>query len=129
MLGVVTQAPTVASAADTADPTSVTIAGSLQSELGCAADWDPACAATHLAFDSGDAVWQGSFDLPAGNWEYKAALNGSWDENYGKNAANNGGNIALNLTDARAVTFYYDHETHWITDNVSSTIAVAAGSF
>ena len=40
--------------ADAATPvsTSVTIAGSLQSELGCAGDWDPACAATHLTYDA-----------------------------------------------------------------------------
>ncbi len=30
----------------TPPPTGVTIAGSLQSELGCPGDWDPACAAT-----------------------------------------------------------------------------------
>ncbi len=45
-------------------PTSVTIAGSLQSELGCAGDWDPACAATHLTYDAGDDVWQGTLTLP-----------------------------------------------------------------
>ena len=39
---------TTAGATHTANPTSVTIAGSLQSELGCAGDWDPDCAATHL---------------------------------------------------------------------------------
>ena len=30
---------------------------------------------------------------------------------------------------AANVKFYYDHETHWITDNVTSVIAVAPGSF
>ena len=29
----------------------------------------------------------------------------------------------------RTVKFYYDHATHWVTDNVNSTIAVAPGSF
>src|SRR5512134_2573920 len=81
-----------ARAADTPPPTTVTIAGSLQSELGCAGDWDPGCAATHLALDAEDGVWQGAFDLPAGAFEYKAALNGTWDENYGANAARNGAN-------------------------------------
>ncbi len=52
--------------ANTPNPTSVTIAGSLQSELGCPGDWQPDCAATHLAYDAGDDVWQGSFTLPAG---------------------------------------------------------------
>ena len=29
-------------------PTTVTVAGSLQSELGCPGDWQPECASTHL---------------------------------------------------------------------------------
>jgi len=29
-----------------AAPNSITLAGSLQEELGCSGDWDPACAAT-----------------------------------------------------------------------------------
>ena len=35
---------TPVSADHTPDPASVTIAGSLQSELGCPGDWEPACA-------------------------------------------------------------------------------------
>ena len=81
----------------TPDPTSVTIAGSLQSELGCPGDWEPDCAATHLTYDADDDVWQGTFDVPAGSWEYKAALNDSWDENYGAQRAPDGANIPLNL--------------------------------
>src|SRR5712664_7666 len=110
-------------------PASVTIAGSLQSKLGCAGDWDPACAATHLAFDATDTVWQGTFSVPAGSWEYKAALNGTWDENYGANATRGGANIGLNLATASAVKFYYDHLTHWIADNKNKVIAVAPGNF
>ena len=118
-----------AGAADTPVPTSVTIAGSLQSELGCPDDWQPACVATHLAFDASDQVWQGVFMVPAGSWEYKAPLNDSWDENYGAHAARNGANIPLGLGAARSVKFYYSHETHWVTDNVNSVIATAPGSY
>ncbi len=113
----------------TPDPAAVAIAGSLQSELGCPGDWQPECAATELAFDAEDGVWQGSFNVPAGAWEYKAPLNDLWDENYGANAQLNGANIALALGAATDVKFYYDHDTHWVTDNVNSTIATAAGSF
>ena len=113
----------------TPPPTSVAIAGSLQSELGCTGDWQPDCATTDLGLDAGDGVWQGTFSVPAGNWEYKAALNDSWDENYGANAQFNGANIALSLAGATDVRFYYDHVTHWATDNVNSIIATAAGSF
>ena len=45
----------------TPDPTNVTVAGSLQSELGCPGDWDPDCATTHLTYDASDDVWQGTF--------------------------------------------------------------------
>src|SRR5438132_6368381 len=69
---------------NTPAPSSVTIAGDLQSELGCSGDWQPDCANTHLTYDANDDVWQGTFNVPAGNWHYKAALNNSWDENYGQ---------------------------------------------
>ena len=121
--------PTPVMAEHTPDPASVTIVGSLQSELGCPGDWDPGCAATHLGFDAADGVWQGMWPVPAGNWEYKAALNNSWDENYGANAAQNGANIALNLAGETSVKFYYDHATHWITSNQNSVIAVVPGNF
>src|SRR3954468_21617280 len=109
-------------------PTSVTIAGSLQSELGCPGDWDPACAATHLTYDANDDVWQGSFDLPAADYEYKAALNNAWDENYGLHAVSNGSNIPF-AAPGGPVKFYYDHKTHWATDNKTSVIATLPGSF
>ena len=65
-------------ASHTPDPTSVTIAGNLQPALGCPSVWLADCAATHLVYDANDQVWQGSFNVPAGSWEYKAALNDSW---------------------------------------------------
>jgi hypothetical protein len=112
-----------------AAPTSVTIAGSFQTEVGCAGDWNPACAATHLISDSNDIAWQGTFSIPAGDYEYKAALNDSWDENYGLNATPSGANIPLSLPSETSVKFYYDDNTHWVTDNVNSVIATVPGSF
>src|SRR5882724_4426477 len=119
----------MAFASDTPDPASVTVAGSLQSEIGCSGDWQPDCALTHLTFDKEDGVWQGSFSLPAGSYEYKVALNDNWGENYGLHAQRDGGNLPLNLNSSGPVKFYYDHETHWATDNRGSVIAVAPGSF
>jgi pullulanase-type alpha-1,6-glucosidase len=115
--------------ANTPAPQFVTIAGDLQSELGCANDWMPDCAETHLAYDPADDVWQGTFNVPAGNWQYKAALNNSWTENYGDHAQLNGGNLSLNLSATAAVKFYYSHQTHWITSNKNAVIATAPGSY
>ena len=121
--------PSPAFADHTTDPNSVTIAGSLQSELGCLEDWQPGCATTNLTDNAEDDVWQAVFNVPAGTWDYKAALNGGWDENYGANAAPNGSNIPLNLAAATSVKFYYDHKTHWATDNQNAVIATVPGSF
>jgi hypothetical protein len=93
------------SAVVTPTPSSVTVAGSLQSELGCSGDWDPSCAASHLTYDANDDVWQGSWTFPAGAYDYKAALNDAWDENYGAGAVLNGANIALTLGGSTAVKF------------------------
>jgi len=113
----------------TPNSTTVTIAGSLQSELGCPGDWDPACPVTHLAYDANDDVWQGSWTLPAGSYEYKAALNDSWTESYGLHAQSSGANIPLSLPSTTLVKFYYDHKSHWVADNVNSKIVVAIGNF
>lgn len=124
-----TAAPQPALANHTPNPTSVTIVGDLQSEAGCGGDWDPACAATHLTYDAGDDVWQGTFSLPAGSYQYKAALNDSWTENYGLHGVQGGDNIPLPLATAGNVKFYYDHKSHWVTDNKTSVIATIPGSF
>lgn len=112
-----------------AQPNSVTLAGSFQSEQGCPGDWDPTCALTHMTYDAQDMVWQVTFNIPAGSWEYKVAIDDSWTENYGAGAIQDGANIPLNVPVPGSVKFYYDHETHWITDNINSTIVTAAGDF
>ncbi len=111
------------------EPALVTIAGSLQSELGCPGDWQPPCSATFLTYDAEDTVWQGVFNVPAGDYEYKAPLNGTWDENYGANAERNGPNIPLSLSDATDVKFYFERGTNWITSNQNSVIASIPGNF
>ena len=128
LIGQLAGATPTSSLANTPAPTSVTVAGSFDSEIGCAGDWDPSCSAAHLAHASSD-VWRKSFPIPAGAWGYKAALNDSWTENYGSGGVAGGDNIALNLAADRSVTFYYDHRTHWVTDNVNSTIVTAPGSY
>ena len=42
------------------------MAGDLQSEIGCPADWNPACADSHLAFDTTDGQWHEHLDAARG---------------------------------------------------------------
>jgi pullulanase-like protein len=62
---------------------------------------------THLDYDANDDVWQKTFTVPAGSWEYKEALNDSSTENYGLNAQPGGANILLPLASSTGVKFYY----------------------
>ncbi len=112
-LGLVAATTQVAVADHTPPPSVVTLAGSLQSELGCAADWDPACAATELTLtDAGS--YARAVELPAGSYEFKVALNGGWDENYGAGGVANGPDLPLVLEADAEVTFSYDHTSHRI---------------
>ncbi|HEU4405241.1 MAG TPA: pullulanase-type alpha-1,6-glucosidase [Polyangiaceae bacterium] len=110
-------------------PSSVTMAGSFQSELGCPADWQPECATPRLNEGAADHVWRATFTVPAGAWQYKAALDGNWTVNYGAGGQLNGPNLDLSLAAPGPVRFYYSPETHWVTNNVASRIVTAAGSF
>ena len=92
----------------------VSIAGSLTSEMGCAADWDATCVEAELTERIG-ANYSATFTLPAGDYEYKAIIGHAWDENYGRDRDNGGANIALSLDAETDVTFVYDDESHFVT--------------
>jgi len=122
-------------AEDTPQPEKVGIPGTHQDELGCSGEWQPDCEKTLLVYDAEDDIWQGEFIIEPANDDdqkgprYKVALNGSWDENYGQNATRNGADIPLVVSGPTPVKFYYDHKTHWITENFNTPVIVAAGDF
>ena len=105
----------------------VTIPGSHNSEMGCPGDWQPDCAAATLT-KRADGVYSGTFTLPAGSYEYKVAINGSWDENYGAGGVAGGANVAYTVTTGGPVTFYYDATTHWFTSTAQGPILTVPGS-
>ena len=96
--------PGLAAAAE--EPRTFALVGSLQSELGCPADWDPACAATELTATGTPGVYAADFTIPAGTWEYKVAVNDTWDEAYGLNGG--GDNIPLTVAGDTPVRVVFD---------------------
>lgn len=91
---------------------SVVVAGTLQSQLGCAGDWLPDCENTALTFDESSGMWIGTFDLSAGTYEYTITVNGTWDVSFGVNGASGmGTNYALSLSSDAPVTFTFDPTT------------------
>ncbi|MGN6218978.1 MAG: alpha-amylase family glycosyl hydrolase, partial [Microbacterium sp.] len=85
------------------------LVGSLQSELGCSADWQPDCAATDLAATDTAGVYAAEFDVPAGSYEYKVAANDTWDESYGLNGG--GDNIPLTIAGPSTLRVVFDDNT------------------
>ncbi|MFN2273989.1 MAG: hypothetical protein ACK2TX_03990, partial [Anaerolineales bacterium] len=92
----------------------VNVPGSYQAAAGCAADWDPACEVTALT-EGADGLYTGSFAVPAGEYECKVALDGTWTTNYGVDGVSGGDNYKLSLTADGTVTFTYDPNSHVLT--------------
>ncbi len=88
----------------------VNLPGSYQDLAGCGAQWDPACQATAMTLGD-DGLYHLTVQLPAGDYEFKVALNGDWTVNYGSDGAQDGPNYALSLAADSNVTFTYDPET------------------
>jgi glycosidase len=108
-------------------PDAVSVPGSHGTEIGCAADWDPPCDDIQLTLDA-DQVWKGTFSPDAGQYAFKAAVNRSWDENYGAGGNRNGSDIPYS-TDGGEVSFYFDYRTKWVTNTELDPILVATGDF
>lgn len=93
----------------------VNVPGSWQVASGlCEGDWDPACTGTALT-DNGDGTYSATFDVPAGDYEGKVALDGAWTENYGVDGAADGDNIVFTVAEDGPVTFTWDSETKILT--------------
>ncbi|MEI8255832.1 MAG: hypothetical protein WCJ30_09180 [Deltaproteobacteria bacterium] len=130
VLGAAAAASAPEAGAPAALPASVTLPGTYQTALGCETNWDPACPRTRMEPDPLVAgVYVASLSLPAGHHEYKVAIDGGWDVNFGLGAASHGENIVFDLPTARDVRFYYDHRTHWALADATGPLYVAAGTF
>lgn len=96
----------------------VNIPGSFQAALGCPGDWQPECETTLLTLNEETGMYEGTFEIPAGEYMFKIAHNLTWDENYGQEGERDGADIPLNLEEDSTVTFTYDPETHIVTTTI-----------
>ena len=73
--------------------------------------WDPGSNQMH--YDEALGLFVYTFEnVPAANYEYKIAINGSWDENYGVGGVRDGANYSVTVPEQMDVTVYYNHTTH-----------------
>ncbi len=89
----------------------ITVPGSFQTELGCSADWDPACMRPWLQDKDGDGIYAiVTTKIPAGTWQFKVAHNLSFTESYPAD------DLSVTVpADGARTTFLYDKATHEIT--------------
>lgn len=90
------------------------LAGSFQSELGCASDFDAGCLRTWLQDLDGDGLYTfSSSALPAGSYGTVVALNESFAESYGKGGLPGNGNVEFDVAySGQSVHFVYDSRSH-----------------
>lgn len=105
----------------------VTVPGSHNTEMGCAGDWTPGCEVAKLTLRA-DGIYAGTFTLPADDYEYKVALNGSWDVNYGANGVPGGDNITYTHAGG-PITFYWNPTTKVVSSTAEGPTVTVPGNF
>ena len=107
----------------------VSFPGSYQLAAGLGADWDPAAPAILAQDANGDGVWKlETASLPAGSYTFKAALNGSWQENYGLDGLRDGPDIPLTQTvSGGPLSFYYDSSDDTLAAHPQDDLPVLVG--
>lgn len=73
--------------------------------------WNPTEPGYLMAYHPADGYWWLTVDLPAGQYDYKVTIDGSWEENYGVRGMRSGPNLSLELPIAQKVTFCFDYDT------------------
>ena len=89
----------------------INVPGSYQAAAGCSGDWQPDCTVTAMTAGDDGKFYSGPFTLPAGEYEYKVALDGAWTTNYGSDGLQDGPNYKLSLAAETKVSFVYDPAT------------------
>lgn len=92
-------------------PATVALAGDFGTILGAVENWDPSHNNVQMTLDAATGQWTLAADLPAGEYSYKAVVNGSWKQNYGAFGLLDGANHEF-IHDGGPVSFHYDHATN-----------------
>ena len=111
---------------NTATDQTVTLPGTFQKSLGCSENWQAQCLAPLLE-PVGDGTYTYSTTaLPEGDYEFKVAIGGSDNENYGQDGTVGGANYQFATKANKLVTFTYDSSTHKVA--IASADAPVAGN-
>jgi hypothetical protein len=96
-------------------PQSVALSGDFDPLFGEAGHWSTGLRELQLDYDAAGNSWARTLHLPAGTYQYKIVVDGSWDENYGRYGVRDGENHELHLLSDTSVTIRFDYGTKDIT--------------
>ncbi len=103
-------------------PHRVVLAGTFQHLVG-GSDWNPDGSETE-AREIAPGVFALDMRLPKGDYEFKVARGGSWDENYGAGFEAGGANIRLSVPSDRIVRIQIDFNQKSISNSIDDTSLV-----
>ncbi|MDR1448801.1 MAG: DUF3372 domain-containing protein, partial [Propionibacteriaceae bacterium] len=103
----------------------VTLPGNFGVAIGCDKIWDPACEDGKMELDPATGLYMLTLPLPAGNYAYKVALDGTWAVNYGVGGVEKGDDKTFSIGSNQNVTFWYDPATHYFSETVQGLYTVA----
>ncbi|WIM08641.1 DUF3372 domain-containing protein [Trueperella bernardiae] len=107
----------------------VVLPGTHQQAMGCGGNWDPACVDARLTLDEASGLYMGTWKLPKGSYQYKVAIGGSWDVDYGAGGVPKGQNVAYTLDEETDVTFFYNPVSHKFFNTATDPIVTLPGNF
>ncbi|MHA7181369.1 pullulanase X25 domain-containing protein [Arthrobacter sp. MDB2-24] len=92
-------------------PQSVGLSGNFDPLFGEAGHWSTDLRELQFVWEPTENIWKQTLQLPAGNYQFKILVNGSWDENYGRFGVRDGDNHELHLLSDTSVTIRFDYGT------------------
>ncbi len=96
-------------------PQSVALSGDFDPLFGEAGHWSTDLRELQFVWEPTENVWKQTLQLPAGTYQFKILVNGTWDENYGRFGVRDGANHELHLLSDTSVTLRFDDATKDIT--------------
>ncbi|MHA7283667.1 pullulanase X25 domain-containing protein [Arthrobacter sp. TMS2-4] len=92
-------------------PQSVALSGDFAPLFGDAGHWSTDLRELRFDWEPTENLWLHILQLPAGTYQFKILVNGSWEENYGRFGVRDGANHELHLITDTTVTFRFDYGT------------------
>lgn len=83
--------------------------------------------ANQMTYTSEKGIYQYTFqNVPAGTYEFKIAVNNSWDENYGVNGELYGENYSVTLDKSQNLTIWYSDYSHCVVTSLNYNMDLTA---